>query len=139
MNDRQYRMMKLKKEEIEQMDFEIRFCEGLLQKRSDFTEVLGLLGDLYTKRGFLTKGLQADKRLAKLKPKDPVVFYNLACSYSLLDQMDEAFDTIKKALSYGYTDFKHLERDKDLIKLRRDKRFKNFYSQLINISEMHNG
>ena len=39
------------KENKEDLDFEIKFCEGLIAKKPDFVEALVLLGDLYTKKG----------------------------------------------------------------------------------------
>jgi tetratricopeptide (TPR) repeat protein len=109
-------------------NFEIRFYEGILKNSPNFVEVLIVLGDLYTKRGFYKKGLKVDLRLKKLRPFDPVVFYNLACDYSLLGQIDKAFEALKKAISLGYTDFEYLKRDKDLENLRKDKRFERIIS-----------
>jgi len=59
-----------------------------------------------------------DERLARLEPKNPLVFYNLACSYSLTDQFDRAAAALQRALELGYCDFNWLERDPDLRKLR---------------------
>jgi hypothetical protein len=53
-----------------------------------------------------------------------MVFYNLACSYSLTDQCDRAADAIEKALSLGYRDFNWLIKDPDLKKLRAHPRYK---------------
>ncbi len=109
-------------------DFEIRFYEKVLKNSPNFVEALVILGDLYTKKGFYEKGLKVDLRLVKLRPQDPVVFYNLACDYSLLNEIDKALDTLKKALDLGYDDLKYLERDKDLDNLRKDKRFDKLLS-----------
>ena len=43
------------------------------------------LGDAYTKTGQWEKGLQIDQRLARLCPDNALVFYNLACSYSVAE------------------------------------------------------
>lgn len=101
------------------LDFEISFYENLLKKKPDFIQALIALGDAYTKRGFYQKGLEIDKRLIQLKPDDPTVFYNLACSYSLLGLLDEALQTLKKAIKLGYRDFKWLKKEPDLENLRR--------------------
>ena len=87
-----------------EMDFEIQFYDGIIKRSPNFIEVLGVLGDLYTKRGLFTKGLKIDERLSVLRPNDPIVLYNLACSYSLLNKLDFAFMYIKKAIKYGYDD-----------------------------------
>lgn len=114
----------------ENPDFEIEFYEKILEKRPGFVEALGALGDLYARRGFYQKSLEIDHKLSHLKPADPVVLYNLACSYSLLNDTDKALRTIQKAVACGYDDFSHLERDTDLENLRRDSRFQQYFSQV---------
>ncbi|HXB58119.1 MAG TPA: hypothetical protein VNU95_01050, partial [Candidatus Acidoferrales bacterium] len=79
---------------------------------------LQLLGDHYTARGRFAEGLQVDERLARLEPGNPVVFYNLACSYSLTAQFERAALALEKALELGYNDFAWLAKDPDLKKLR---------------------
>jgi tetratricopeptide (TPR) repeat protein len=113
-------VMKMKKDNL---DFEISFYEGLIQKKSDFVEALFLLGDLYTKKGLYKKGLEVDKKLVKLRPYDPVVYYNLSCDYSLLRKIDSSLKALRKALELGFRDFRLIEKDPDLEFLRKDKRF----------------
>jgi tetratricopeptide (TPR) repeat protein len=120
----------MNKKEQKEMDFEIQFYEGIIDKRRDFIEALVALGDLYTRRGYFEKGLDVDKRLAQLRTDDPYIFYNLACSHSLLNNIEEALAAIKKAIAIGYDDFKFLESDKDLDNLRRDKRFVAYYARV---------
>src|SRR3989338_1481462 len=108
-------------------DFEIQFYEGLLKKKPDFVEALSVLGDLYTRKGFYAQGMEIDQRLSRLKPQDPIVLYNLACSYSLLKDMDKAIKTIQQAIAYGYDDFHHLEQDSDQDNLRHDSRFQEYF------------
>ena len=110
--------------------FEIKFYEGILAKSGNFIEALSALGDLYTKNEFYQKGLQIDKKLAELKKDDSVVLYNLACSYSLLNEIDNALVTIKRAIKCGYEDFNYIKRDNDLLNLRQDERFKKYFTRL---------
>ena len=67
----------------------------------------------------ITEGLKVDERLAQLAPDNALVFYNLACSYSLTDQFDRAALALEKALSLGYRDFAWLAKDPDLKKFRQ--------------------
>jgi hypothetical protein len=67
--------------------------------------------------------LHIDQRLAKLCPENPLAFYNLACSYSLMNRLDEAFAALQTALRLGYDDARWLSRDPDLKNLRSDSRF----------------
>ena len=112
------------------MDFEISFYENLLKRKPDFVDALAAIGNLYTKKGLYEKGLKADLKLSMIKPDDPIVLYNLACSYSLLKDMDKALETIQKAIESGYDHFDYLLDDSDLINLRADKRFQEYYSRL---------
>lgn len=109
---------KLTQAEVRDLDVRIKFFEGLVRRDPGYVDALQLLGDHYTQRGRYTEGLHVDELLARLEPESPLVFYNLACSYSLTDQLDSATQALEKALSLGYRDFKWLARDPDLRKLR---------------------
>jgi tetratricopeptide (TPR) repeat protein len=107
----------------EDLEFEIRFFEGVARRDPDYVEALQILGDAYTKTGEAEKGLQIDQRLARLCPDNPLVFYNLACSCSLTNRLDEAFAALKRAVKLGYADARWLSRDPDLKNLHNDSRF----------------
>jgi tetratricopeptide (TPR) repeat protein len=100
------------------LDVKIEFMEGIVRRDPDYADALQLLGDHYTRRGRFPEGLNVDERLARLEPENPLVFYNLACSYSLTEQFDRAARALEKALSLGYRDFAWLAKDPDLKKLR---------------------
>ena len=116
-----------KKEDI---DFEIAFYEDILKDAPHFVEALSAIGDLYTKAGEWQKGLEADIKLSHLRPEDAVVFYNLACSYALLNQTRMALAALTKAIDFGYDDFKHLKTDADLDNLLKDEHFQRYIKQL---------
>lgn len=109
---------KLTRSEQRDLDTKIQFIEGLVRRDPDYVDALQLLGDHYTQRGRFNEGLQVDERLAQLEPGNALVFYNLACSYSLTDQFDRALSALKHALELGYRDFTWLAKDPDLKKLR---------------------
>ena len=113
----------------EDLDFEISFYEKLLCDRPDFVNALIALGDAYTKKGRYEDGLKIDEKLSKLKPDDPTVFYNLACSYSLLKMAEPCLLALKKAIQLGYRDFAFMEKDPDLEFIRKDPRYKELFSE----------
>ncbi len=78
--------------EEEDLDFEIEFYEAVLQRAPNSVDVLMALSNNYTRRGFFEQGLGIDRRLCKLRANDPIVHYNLACSYSLLGRNGEALE-----------------------------------------------
>ncbi len=105
------------------VQFEISFYENVLGHAPDFIEVLVCLGDLYTKEGLYAKGLAIDERLAALRPEEPVVMYNLACSYSLLNNIPCARQAMLRAIDLGYDEWDHLQKDADLVNLLGDSEF----------------
>jgi tetratricopeptide (TPR) repeat protein len=109
---------KLSPQDQRNLDVEIGFLEGVVRRDPQYVDALQLLGDNYTRRGRFEAGRDVDEHLARLRPDDALVHYNLACSYSLTDQFDRAAAAIDKALDLGYRDFKWLARDPDLEKLR---------------------
>ncbi len=106
------------------ISFEIAFFEPLVKANPHFIDALIPLAEAYTKKGLYEKGLQIDKRLARLLKRDPTVHYNLACSYALLRKKKEAFSALQKAVKLGYSDFNHLRQDADLKSLHSDPHFK---------------
>ena len=110
----------------ELLEFEIAFYQELLQTKPDHVDALTALGEAYTRRGLYEKGLEVDRRLIQLKIKDPVVWYNLACSLSLLKRIDESLEAIQQAITLGYDDFEFLAKDPDLDVLRRSPQFRRF-------------
>jgi len=116
--------------EKEDLAFEVQFFEGVVKRDPDFIEALQILGDAYTKTDQWEKGLLIDKRLAHLCPDNPLVFYNLACSYSLMSRLDAAFAALRKAVKLGYDDAQWLTKDPDLANLRQDSRFEAIQREL---------
>jgi len=109
---------KLTRSKQRDLDTKIQFIEGLVRRAPDYVDALQILGDHYTQRGRFTEGLKVDEQLTNLEPENPLVFYNLACSYSLTGEFDRATRALEKALELGYRDFNWLARDPDLKKLR---------------------
>ncbi|HTL54508.1 MAG TPA: hypothetical protein VL361_02470 [Candidatus Limnocylindrales bacterium] len=113
------RSKRLSRKEVRDLDTKISFLEGIVQRDADYVEALQILGDHYTQRGRYEHSLKVDKQLSRLEPRNPLVFYNLACSHSLNSEFDLAVAALEKALLLGYRDFKWLARDPDLRRLRK--------------------
>jgi tetratricopeptide (TPR) repeat protein len=105
------------------LDTKIQFMEGLVRRDPEYVDALQILGDHYTQRGRFPEGLTVDEKLANLEPQNPLVFYNLACSYSLTEQFPRAVAALHRAIDLGYRDFKWLAKDPDLKKLRAQPAF----------------
>lgn len=110
---------RLNRKEVRDLDVKISFMEGVTRRDPSYVEALQILGDHYTQRGCFDFSLKVDKKLSRLEPQNPLVFYNLACSYCLNGEFDAAVTALERALTLGYRDFKWLARDPDLRKLRK--------------------
>ena len=121
---------KLTRQEERDLDVEIGFIEGVVRRDSRYVEALQILGDDYTRRGRYRDGLMIDEQLAQLRPQDSLVLYNLACSYSLTDQVNQALTALETALSLGYRDFKWLTEDPDLQNVRHHPHYQKIRAKL---------
>lgn len=111
------------------LEFEIIFFERLLKDHPDFVDALQALGEAYTRSGFYEKGLAIDQRLTQLKAGDPIVWYNLGCTYALLKRAEDAFAALRKAIACGYDDFEYLLKDPDLSSLRDSPNFRRLLEE----------
>jgi tetratricopeptide (TPR) repeat protein len=121
---------KTKRQESKDLDIKIQFMEGIVRRDPKYIEALQLLGDHYTQRGQYEEGRKIDERLSRLEPRNPLVFYNLACSYSLVGEVDMAAAALDKALALGYRDFKWLAKDPDLRTLRKHPLFRTIEDKI---------
>jgi tetratricopeptide (TPR) repeat protein len=121
---------KLTRRDLRELDVRISFLEGLVRRDARYIEALQILGDSYTQRGRFEHSLKVDQQLSQLEPANPLVFYNLACSYSLNSEFDAAAAALDKALSLGYRDFKWLAKDPDLRRLRKHPLFRDIKDKI---------
>jgi|SRR5664280_1164112 len=112
------------------LDIKIQFMEGLVRRDPDYVDALQLLGDHYTQHGRYLDGLKVDEHLAQLEPRSPLVFYNLACSCSLMEQFDRAAAALETALQLGYRDFRWLAKDPDLHQLRQQPIYRDIEAKI---------
>jgi tetratricopeptide (TPR) repeat protein len=68
------------------------------------------------------QAVEAYQKGLKINP-NPVVMYNLACSYAKMNDKEKAFEWLNKALNAGFTNVASLKTDTDLESLRGDARF----------------
>ncbi|MBX7121799.1 MAG: hypothetical protein K1X42_06675 [Opitutaceae bacterium] len=110
--------------------FETAFFESVLRRNPDFSDVVELLGGLYTKQGRIADGLKMDRRLVRLQPRNPTAHYNLACSLALSKRKSEALQTLKIAVELGYKDAEWLSQDPDLEALQGHPEFQKLVNRL---------
>ncbi len=120
----------LTRQEKRDLDIEIGFLEGVVNRDPSFVDALQLLGDGYTKRGKYLAGLRVDQKLAVLRPRDALVYYNLACSLCLTKRYLEAAEALEQAINLGYRDFRWLAEDPDLHDLRKQPIYRKIRAKL---------
>ena len=108
--------------------YDIRLLEDLLAHVGESPDILTHLGYLYTQVRRHRDALLIDQRLVALRPRDPLAFYNLACSYALLGKVNRGFGALKRAVALGYRDLDHMQEDADLENLRSDRRWSDLLS-----------
>jgi tetratricopeptide (TPR) repeat protein len=94
-----------------------------LERDPFYVEALRVHANNLAAKGLYARAVQIDRRLVRLSPDDPIAWYNLACSYTLLGMIEPALSALQRSLELGYRLLKRLRRDPDLKALRRDPRF----------------
>ena len=110
--------------------FEMTFFESVLRRAPDYTEVVEILGGLYTKHGRIADGLRMDRKLVRLLPENATAHYNLACSLALLKRTHDALRSLNRAVELGYKDFDWMAQDPDLEGLKEHPEFVALLDQL---------
>ena len=121
-----------KPENIQENQQELEFLQAVARRLPEDTDVMRVLGDLYTRTGAYADGLRMDERLSRLCAEDPVVWYNLACSLALSGRADDAFDALNRAVELGYNDYEWMKKDPDLNPLHGDPRFESMLEWIYN-------
>ncbi len=112
-------------------EFQRSFYESAVRIDPNNLECLIQLGDLYSRRGQYEKGLEIDARLVELCPQESIFHYNLACSYSRLNQHEEALVSLRKAIQLGFEDLDSLQNDEDLETLRLTAGFQQLMKEFL--------
>ena len=110
--------------------FQLDLFRAFLETDPNNIEILLELGNLYTLTGQIQEGLYVDKKLVEIQPEEPIFHYNLACSQSLLGEVNGALDSLQQAIDLGYNNLEYLQEDSDLETIRKDSRFSKLLDHL---------
>lgn len=117
-----------------QIDFELDFYSKLLERDPFHLSVLRAYAQNLSMRGWYRLALPIDRRLTRLCPENPSVWYNFACTCSRLGRVDAAFQSLERALRLGYRRLRRLVSDPDLRGLRDDPRFQRLLRDVLRSS-----
>jgi adenylate cyclase len=59
----------------------------------------------------------------ELNPGDPLMLYNLACFYSLMNEKDLAVESLRNSINAGHVDYEWFKRDPDLDNIKNEPEF----------------
>ncbi|MFQ5672503.1 MAG: tetratricopeptide repeat protein [Nitrospinales bacterium] len=101
----------------------IRNYKMALHHSPDFPEASINLTTAYLQAKQFDEAHKVLQTLQEKNPKNPMLFYNLACYYSLTSKADASLEALQKAVALGYKDFRSIRSDPDLATLRKDPKF----------------
>jgi len=110
--------------------FRKNFYERVLKKKKDYYEVLMQLSIIYSELGQYEKAKEVDKKIVEISPYDPIAYYNLACDYSILGDVERSVKWLKYAINLGYKDFKYMEKDPDLENARKTSLYREILKKI---------
>jgi tetratricopeptide (TPR) repeat protein len=90
------------------------------------------LGLSFHSGGDYKRAVEAYQKAAAIGT-NPLVMYNLGCSYARLNQKDQAFEWLNNAFSAGFAQLASLKSDEDLAGLRSDARFSTLLASAANL------
>jgi tetratricopeptide (TPR) repeat protein len=112
------------------LEFETRFFEAVHKRDPQFSDVIEILGGLYTRQGRIADGLKMDRKLVRLEPDNSTARYNLACSLALSRRKPAALRALEQAIALGYCDYEWMQKDPDLEGLRNHPAFQQLLARL---------
>ena len=98
--------------------------EKALHHHKGFKQAIINLSTAYMKYKRFDKALKMLQAGQKKFPEDPLIDYNLACYYSLTENLGPGLSALQKAVEKGYKQFKQMETDPDLNNLRQSGEYK---------------
>ena len=96
-----------------------------LHHNKTFKEAAINLSTAYMKNLNFDEALETLKVGIALDSSNPHIHYNYACYYSLTGQPKASMKKLQEAIRLGFTNFKQIETDPDLEKLRQSPEFKS--------------
>ena len=109
----------------ERLDEAIGNYKKALHHNKTLKEAVINLSTAYIKNLNFDEALETLNMGIALDSTNPDIHYNYACYYSLTGQPKASMEKLQKAIRLGFTNFKQIETDPDLEKLRQSPEFKS--------------
>jgi adenylate cyclase len=108
----------------------VRIAEAKFMLEPDDSRALYMGANGLVALGQVERGLKWTAQALALDPDEPMVLYNAACIQSLAGRIDDALDSLERAVHNGLTQKSWLEHDSNLDALRKSRRYKALIQQL---------
>ena len=108
----------------------VRIVEGRLKLDPDDARSLYMGANGLVALGEFEKGLEWARQALELDPNEPMVLYNVACIQSLAGRIEDAIDSLERAVRSGLNQKNWLEHDSNLDALRHHPRYQTLIGLL---------
>ena len=105
----------------------IQAFEAHLREVPEDARARGLLATVYSELGRTEDAKREASLSMTLRPNEPLILYNAACTFSKMNQRSEALDALSKAWRVGYRDSEWVWRDPDLANLHDEPEFERLF------------
>lgn len=109
----------------ENSEFIIDNTESIDNDTEEYFEIFNEAHNLYKKK-FFNEGIELYKSIIVDHAFNECVYYNIACGYSMLGKLDDAFEYLDLATKNKFINWHTFEKDNELNNLRQDPRFKKY-------------
>jgi tetratricopeptide (TPR) repeat protein len=101
----------------------LQLVEQHLERNPEDSRALLIGAGLYAMFGNPEKASTGAARAIAVDPEDPVVLYNVACTFVALGRISDALDALERSVRSGYGNKAWLEHDSDLDLIRNEPRY----------------
>jgi tetratricopeptide (TPR) repeat protein len=107
----------------------IQIMENQIAKVPEDARARSLLSNYYSQIDRREDAIREMQFAVALRPTDPTMHYNTACTYCALGMKAEALEALKQAWKFGYRDSVWVRRDPDLTILHDEPEFDQLYPE----------
>jgi serine/threonine protein kinase/Tfp pilus assembly protein PilF len=101
----------------------LKLMEDRLELNPDDARAANLAAAFLARLGDLSKAVEYADRSLAIDPEDPMLLYNVACTYAALKRYDDALNCLERAVDKGFGHKEWIDHDPDLNPLRDNLRF----------------
>ena len=97
----------------------VKLIEQQLDLNPDDARAYNLGATTLAKLGNIPRALEFAQKSLSIEPEDPLILYNVACLYALIDKREEALAYLERAVTNGFGHKESMANDPDLDSIRK--------------------